>query len=1345
MAELKTEDQAIPDLPVFAPATGIDVPTVTPQPEEALTYPDTGDIHTPFKLPLRKDEDLGADPITSSSLTGPDTVSAQSVVGPYHEKPGVLAQTAHAFREANTLMSAGSLAMDFIGQKNPLQDPVPTDWTAMNPEAVKDLPEKYWPYITSAKSPNDQEARRAAIRSRMEEDEKYASGSLTWKLLGGFAGTVTDPLIYLTGMAAGFKAATITEQVIGSAVKSSASIGAYSLAHEAMVQADKAGGNLEDLATSAVTDTVFGVALVGLGAGGSYAKQSAKLWDSRKAFSFAADGVRFDREVNEAGELTGGIKATLAPGVVPTTQNAQLTKAAQLYADTNLAKTGLFAVPGVGKGLQKLLGSKYLLGTPSMEAATSPYKSVADFVRTIANVGPITEGEYAGEAVADSAYDYSTYYRDYAKDISGFARGQFYKANGMSERDNATNSFKNFKQKHTQGQNVTENEFGEEIRSIMNTEGYKSHLPEAHAVADKLYEFYDGMGRDLFKAMGKEGTFLDPRTAWRYLPQNYNIEAMINNEGHWVDLTVGEYARQDKMINEVRSPVVATEARISSLNEQLKAAGLFDKKSEVYRGIESQLRAARGLRIRQHDEMIDTIRNNDKYHILLEDRVMFDSKEAKELRGILEPIQKAEEFHKKERVVYDDAERRLSNSDAERRKLEGRQKRSHESKNPDASRMEERQGRIDELFGERKALIGERDAALKRAERAEQEVDNVKQRIDEEAYDGTINRKFFKREGNEIKFHDPDVKPKFRRLFTDPNDMTLTAKQVFNSITNQSPQDLIMGVFGHIDPSVNPGASFLKSRTHLIDSEVYNKAGFLDPDVSKGATAYAASVGRVIGFKRAFPEFSDGIGMEGALHGFEAEHLERKANLKTKEGTPEGNKERTTLDKEYKHAKGLMGDTYNTYMGTYSKAHPDTVRRLSVARNLVAAAKLGAVPVYQIAELGAILMKTSLMPFLSQGLKPLVKSLFTRGKGVEAEAYKANAANAYLATYTVRNGYAQQMIESDMMTSPALGGRVANATATLAHQSGNFFGTNFIANMNERWMASSFQSEVMQAMYSHKNGTLTHNQRVKMARYGLDVEKESATFIKNFERSEGWTKDGGHQSLYWTWEDRGASDRFAMSIRRAVNDTVVNGNAFTSPYWTQSPFGSTLFMFHGWAYGALNRYSIPLMQRPTADNMLGLVTMVGLSMFAEPLLRIIHGKDMYDDDATWYGEAYKGVEYSGMLGPYGAWFQDINNAMGGAIMPHLQTERAKKRPPGLGALAGPMLGYYGDALSVLSHAAIGDVTQGDAGKAYRLIPGSSAIAVPQSLVYKYIENSGLPQTRGQAEQYNWRQKLFGEE
>jgi hypothetical protein len=219
----------------------------------------------------------------------------------------------------------------------------------------------------------------------------------------------------------------------------------------------------------------------------------------------------------------------------------------------------------------------------------------------------------------------------------------------------------------------------------------------------------------------------------------------------------------------------------------------------------------------------------------------------------------------------------------------------------------------------------------------------------------------------------------------------------------------------------------------------------------------------------------------------------------------------------------------------------------------------------------------------------------------------------------------------------------------------------------------------------------------------------------------------------------------AMSIRRAVNDTVVNGNLFTSPYWTQSPFGSTLFMFHGWAYGALNKYTIPLMQRVSADNMLGLTTMVGLSMFADPLLRIIHGKEMYDDDATWYSEAYKGLDYSGLLGPYASWLQDINNVTGGAIMPHLQTERAKQRPSGLGAAAGPVAGYFGDAISVMSHAAIGDFTQGDAGKLFRLTPGSSAILGPQRLIYKFIEDSGLPQTRAQAEPYDWRKTLYGQQ
>jgi hypothetical protein len=1336
--ELKSEIAPIPNLPVSAPGTGIEVPTVTPEPD---VYPDTGAIHTPFKIDEIPNTFFKPRVFDHDLITQPGTVSAQSIVGAYRgERPGIVAQTAHAFKEANSAIQAGGALIDFIGQQNPIQDPVDPDFNPMNPDAVRDLPPKYWPYVTGAKSPNDQAARRKAILERMEDDERYASGSLTWKLLGGFAGAATDPLTYLIPMAAGFKSARILEQVLGNTLKSSASIAAYSLAHESAVQANKAGGNLEDLATNAFVDTVFGMALVGAGSTINYAARSAKLWETRRAFNFAADGIRIDPEVNEAGELTGKIKATLAPGETPTIENAQLTRAAQLYADESLAKTGLLKLPYVGAGFERVFGNKFL-GTPSMMAASSPYKAVKSFFNRIAPVGPMTEGELAGEARQDSAYDHYAFYRDYAKEISSFTRQQFYKANGMSEKDNSANALKNFRQKYTQGQTVTEKEFGEEVRSIMNTEGYKSDLPEAHAAADAIHKFYEGLGQDLFRAMGKEGTFLDPRTAWRYLPQNYNIEAMINREGDWIDLTVREYARQDELINKVEAPGRNSDARIESLRNQLK---ITPEDTRLYRDLKSQLRAAEGLRTRQQDEMVNTIRNDKQYHILLEDRVMFDSKEAEQLKSLLEPVGKAEKLHAKEKDAYDEFQVGFEELDAERRKLEQRQKRARESKNPDQKLIEERQARLDEIMAGRKELLNRQKVLSERVKRAEEGVEKIKEKLQEDALSGKIDRKYFRVDGNEVKFHDPNVKPKLRRPFTDANHMTLTARQVFNSITNQSPEDLIMGVFGHLDPSVNPGSSHLKSRTHLIDSEVYNKAGFLDPDVGKSVSSYASSMGRIIGFKRAFPEFSDGVGMEGVLRAFEAEHMERKLKLKTKEGTPEGNKERTKLDKEYRDAKKFMKDTYNTYMGTYSQAKPEVVRRLNILKNLVAAAKLGSVPVYQLSEMGAILMKTSIMPFFGQGMKPLVKSLFTRGEGIEAETYKANAANAYLATYTVRNGYAQRMIDSDTMSSAALGGRVADGVSHLSHVSGNLFGTNFIANVNEQWMASSFQSEVMQAMYAHAEGKLTQNQRIKMARYGLDVEKESKRFIDNFEKSEGWSKDGGHQSMYWTWEDLEASNRMAMSIRRAVNDTVVNSNVFTSPYWTQTPFGGALFMFHGWAYGALNKYTIPLMQRQTAENMLGLGVLVGLSMFAEPMLRIVHGKEMYADDATWYGEAYKGLDYSGILGPYAGWLQDFNNMTGGAIMPHLQTERVKQREGGLRALGGPLVGYMDDAISTLSHLAIGDFTQGDAGKAYRLAPLSSAIAGPQHFIYKLIENSGLPQTRAQAEPYSWRQKLYGE-
>jgi len=212
-----------------------------------------------------------------------------------------------------------------------------------------------------------------------------------------------------------------------------------------------------------------------------------------------------------------------------------------------------------------------------------------------------------------------------------------------------------------------------------------------------------------------------------------------------------------------------------------------------------------------------------------------------------------------------------------------------------------------------------------------------------------------------------------------------------------------------------------------------------------------------------------------------------------------------------------------------------------------------------------------------------------------------------------------------------------------------------------------------------------------------------------------------------------------MSIRRAVQDTVVNGNIFTSPYWTNNPIPGMVFMFHGWAYGALNHYTIPMMQRPTAEMMLGLVSTVGLSMMADPLLRVVNGKEPYSDDDSWFDRVYKGMDYSGIMGPFASYLQDVNTTTGGVFAPGLQTERTKY----VNQWPGPIAGYFGDVIKSGQHIYKGDRTQGDARREASLIPLSSNLAI-RYLLGKYIGSTDLPEKRGQAEPSPWYTAFYGD-
>jgi hypothetical protein len=611
-----------------------------------------------------------------------------------------------------------------------------------------------------------------------------------------------------------------------------------------------------------------------------------------------------------------------------------------------------------------------------------------------------------------------------------------------------------------------------------------------------------------------------------------------------------------------------------------------------------------------------------------------------------------------------------------------------------------------------------------------------------------IDRKFFTYDNAEeggIRFHDPNKKPKFRERFESRAAIEEYSKQLHESILNQSPMDLLQNVLGRTSPGIIENPSVLKKRTVMINSQIYNQGGYLDSDIAKSVTAYAGTMGKIIGFKKAFPEFATSKNYEGIFESFKLSHDARRNEVLKKEPSKERSKELNKLEREFQDAQNLMKDTYHVFMGTNPAKNPRLNGWAQGLKNLTVSAKLGAVPIYQITELASIVLKQGLMPFMAQGLRPMLMSLNGHLNTKESAAFRANAANAHIGIWNVRNGYAQRLVNADSMSHAPYRTAAESfgvATDNIAHMSGNLYGINQIANMNEGIVANLFQSEVMQAAFAHRDGTITLKQRQKMARYGIQIEKDGPKFITNYENAGGWEISGGYQSLYYDWADAAASNRMAMSMRRAVKDTVLNANAFASPYWAQNPILGMIFMFHGWAYNALNHYTIPLMQRPDAEALLGIIGVVGLSLMSEPLLRLANGKEAFDDDEKWFEAAFKALDYSGLVGPYANQFQALNAGLGN-IVPGLQTERAKNYGTGIVGSGGPVAGYINDLARSTGHLIKGDWTEPSANRAERLLPFSSAIPI-RNAAKKFIGSFNLPQSKKGADSAEWYKIVFGE-
>lgn len=1224
------------------------------------------------------------------------------------EAPPWYKTLAESVKRNTVLGQTWEFVSDRIEGQSPYDDPVQPNWTPLNEDAIQGLPEKLAHWVLDAESPNDQAARRKKALEQVELDEQYSRGSLFPKLIGFGAGIAEAMYLpWFLKAASMERYASIPQAIVGNIGRQIGGVAIDSVARNALEQAHIAGGNFQDAATNTFADIAFQSAFVGAIGAGITARQYAKLYNTRNTANLVADGFKVDLDVD--GDVIKGVVVSSAGEA----KSAAQLEAAQLYADDMFAKAGFFKDNKFRNSLKKFL-SYGPFAPPALKAAASPFASVQSFFNRMGYTGLITNAESQGFVPENrwKAQEIHSVIVDEARAISDEIKDLYYKANGINGKSDTVNTVKNMAQKVTQNQDISASDFGAELSRAVTIKGYKSEWPQVHQAANIITKFYESMGEKIFDSMGKDGGFLTPRNAARYLPHNMNIDMLVEHGDKFVEITSNAMKRQYETIQRLQEPINALEREISLKRSEIE--GVSDK--ERLKSLKKELRTLNTRRDAEQARLENQLIDDEEHHILLQDRVLFSQKDREKFNALMQPLRTEES-----RLV-------IANQNLEKLK-------AHKRANKNDRK----------IFVESKEKIAQLE---KEIAEINENIEVQRDLLNQQAWEGKIDKKFFDREGNDIKFKDVNVKPKFRVIPATDTERQFEASQILDSYKSQSPEDILMGVFGSQDKGIVSDPSYLKSRSVLIDVAEYNGSTgnpvFIDTDVTKTMMNYANSMGKIIGFKKAFPEFADGIGFDGVIRQFKVEHDKAREKLYAKPDSEQRKKELRKLEKEYGQARKFLKDTHDVYMGTYDKSSPEVRAAAKVLMDLVGAAKLGKVPIYQMTELGTAVLKQGMVPVMAEGLRPKLKSLTHMQHTKEGQDMAKNAADFLIGLNGVQGGLISRVTQSRFMSYAPIGrtaSRIIGGVEALSHWSGNLFFINQMANINEQIVAGAFQSEVMRACHEFKAGTISSKLKQKMVRYGIDLEKDANVFIKQYEQSGGYkTSTGGYQTKAYNWQDAKAAEIMRMSVRRAVKDTIVNKNMFTSPYWSNNSIGKTIFMFHGWAYDTFVHYTLPMMQRPQGEHALNVAVIVGLNMMIAPLARIANGKDAYEDDTNWLNEVYQALDYSGLVGPYSQMLETLNTITGDRI-PGITTERGKDRSL-LGAL-GPVFGYANDAYSVVNAAASGNMTEGNFKRLIRLAPFSSSplLSIPAAA---WIKSLGLPSSSNSATPWAINRSLRGD-
>lgn len=1213
---------------------------------------------------------------------------------PHH---GFFSTLGHAFSQYNEFAQAGRFISREAEFSHPADDEVPDGFDPMDYQHLKDYPPNYWDFISEGQSPNDIAARQQHVLKKMNEDEEYQNGSFAATLLGGFGGAIFSPTSYLP-FASGVKYAGIAENVIKGAIKAAPSIALQTVAHEGYMQATEAGGNLEDFAINSLRDAAYGVAFMGAGSGLGASFRGGKLWNTRKMANIMGEGIDVNPVLDEATGQVTGYRATSSPGF---SLSAAKVNEAQQFVDSAMAQGFMFGIPGV----QKLAGNS-ILGSPIVKGLSSSFAAVRGFTDLLASHSIITESVLKGNAKADSAEDIMSAINAGSVDFNMRFRGHFMEENGIEGGYNVKNATKALKQRALKGQKTSWEDFNYKVVDATITQEF-NHSKSINAASKEYTKYTDSIYEEIQRAKGFDPKILTPINARGYFTQNMDNMALVKYQDKFRSVVADEFKRQDTILDSIAQPLEKAQAFLKQLEEH-KLSGQAHDRSMV-----NEIAAARENVKALQQDIERRARDDEDVALLLTDRNFVTMENAAKIRELHAPINEAKSAHAeiKVNVARLKGQRSAAKSSAKKNVTK-------EATQRNIKKMKE----LDKLIEAEESKLHE----------ANIEVENRMDELHQRALRGEIDEHLFVRDQNVINFRDPDEWASFRKPFGSDQARIDAAEAQRNLYLNNTTEQVQQSILGSMMPSLfaNP----LQRRTFLIPAKVLNDARFIASDVPRAASSYARALGRHIALAKVFKNINlrEGEnGPAGMARILSEERIEKENAIRDNEKFSQADREKAyvKLDKDFREATQFMRNMMDSFMGR-NNASASTLRVTRAIKNFAASTKLGGVPISQVTDIGAIILKHGVWPYLRDGLTPFLKSMNGYLDGEHAEAFKRNAADAHLALQHLDNGYSAKYYDNGSVGDVPIATHLESGLEKIGHLSGNFFGTNFIENGNQRIVAGIMQSKIMRHMYEFQNGTLSKTDEIALLQYGLNPREWSKRFIDSFEEGTGWKdKSGAYQSKYWEWKDDAAVSRMALSIRRGVYDTIIQRGMFTSPFWTNNPILGMIFMFHGWGFSAFNRYTIPMMQRPDATKLQGIIFMLGLGAMTDPLRNLANGKKAdTDDDQTWFGKAFETVSNSGVLGHTTDMLQTFNKLVDGHLLPATTT---RYQGWNKWSVLGPAAGITDDLASLIKAGITGKFTSSDMKKAARLVPLSGMLGV-RGLTNRWIDSLDLPEKHSEA-------------